>query len=358
MSDFLQSLVLRAAGLPPAATPAPRGASAQAPIEAGGLEEVAGEIPVERAAAQAPAEPQVRAPQRESVDAHGMTPMAAHGVDAADPTIPRAPEPLLHERRDLAPAAADERERAPEPGIVTHEREIVREVVRESPESRDRQPIVEHQETIAQPLPAPLSVPRETVAARPAPPAPEAPRETPEPVLLQPIIVEQTKTIVEPVRERQTVVATHTEHTIETRAEERRGESRDETPSAVVPTPRPERAPVIGVENTQPPRTAQAAPAPEPRTPTATTSDEPLTAEPPPVLVQPKPPEPAPELAQAAAPQPTEIRIGTIEIRAAAPPPAPPPAAPPPVYVTRDAEPQSGFDDYARVRSYAFPDLW
>lgn len=355
MSDFLQSLVLRAAGLPPAATPAPRGASAQEPIEAGGLEEVAGEIPVGRAAAQAAAEPQVRAPQGESVDAREMPVLAAPRTDATEPTIPRAPEPVLHERRDITPAAMDEHERAPEPGIVMHDRETVREVVRES---RDRQPIVEHQETIAQPPPAPLSVPRETVAARPAPPAPEAPRETPEPVLLQPIIVEQTKTIVEPVRERETVVATHTEHTIETRAEKRRGESRDETPDAVVPTPRTESVPVIGVENTQPPRTAQAAPAPEPRTPTATTSDEPLTAEPPPVLVQPKPPEPAPELAQAATPQPTEIHIGTIEIRAAAPPPAPPPAAPPPVYVTRDAEPQSGFDDYARVRSYAFPDLW
>lgn len=103
---------------------------------------------------------------------------------------------------------------------------------------------------------------------------------------------------------------------------------------------------------------------PEPSRPAEPSKSEPVRPAPAPreapaarvVLAPPPPPEipaaverPQPEPAPAA--PPVEVRIGTIEIRAAAPPPPPQQALPAPA---RPASPEPvGLERYARVRGYA-----
>lgn len=352
MSDFLQSLVLRAAGLPPVTTPSPRVAPAAEPLESDAL-------PEESLEEVAP----VAAAPRQEDRALVPPPRADRVVEpAAAPPAPAGEPPVIHELFEIAEEAgemppllpqqrvAPRDDSAPAPTVI--EREILRETIVPPPVETHETPM-----TLAQPPVAPLVVPRETIVERQtetaAEPLDAQPAEAAAPVVLQPIVVEQTRTVVEPLREERTVVETRVEPA--------------EAPPAVreePPAPANERAPRAML---RPREERPTAPQREERdipialAPPASEDDEPAgtAAEPAPphTLVLPQPPAPPAQQTADDASQPIDIHIGTIEIRGPASPPPPAPA-PPSVTITRAPEPPSNFDAYTSLRNYHFPDVW
>jgi hypothetical protein len=168
-------------------------------------------------------------------------------------------------------------------------------------------------------------------------------------VVLQPIVLDRTRTIVEPIREERVV----------------------ETERQVVVTPQPPAPLLLATpqrDETPEPR-ADVSPAPPLSEPGKSSHPAPPQDFPRPIADEQSPPQTlvlpsitpisatAPLLSSPHPPAPpVSVRIGTIEIRAAVPPPPPP--APSPVAAT-PPEPdfQSGFDDYVRMRRYT-PEAW
>jgi hypothetical protein len=352
MSDFLQSLVLRAAGLPLTAAAAPRELPSAEPLESAPDEE---SVDVAAAPDAARATPVAPVPARAQEERRATAPQANAGappevIDQFD----LIEQTVIHEHD--APVRAEEvpvRIESPAPAATTEiiEREIIVERDAAS-ERRDAEP----PQFVVAPQPAAIEVPRETIVEREIATEPVAARDEQErrPVVLQPIVLDQTRTIVEPVREERTVVETHTERVLEPAPPQREvAIERDESA--------PPRALVEPRTNIAPQQTTEAdvsdAPREEPRsTPESIArTNETAVAQPRTLVVAP-PPAPQPER-EAREPQPElAIHIGTIEIRAAAPPPPPAPAQQ--TIVQHAPEPASNFDDYAAVRNYIFPDVW
>ncbi|HEX6159287.1 MAG TPA: hypothetical protein VF111_03915 [Thermoanaerobaculia bacterium] len=353
MSDFLESLVLRAAGFPLTASAAPRVDSAP-PDEAGEMEPAEEE---EQAATRGvwasspPLVPSPVTPAQGGREAHTTRGEAVEPREAApdvdtrtvsdDDRAPLQAQPPL----PVAPRPA-----APPPPIV--ERETI--VEHAPPPER---PAIPAAQLTPQPAPPPIELPRERIIEREhettirdvAEDAPAAP-----PVILQPIVVDQTRTIVEPTREEHTIIETRTERI----RDEQPPETEHETEREAAPPPRTVVEPRIIEEHHHEQRAAEKE-GDERGTPPQATADAQHESEPPRTLVLPPPPAPQPQAEEReSAPQPElQIHIGTIEIRAASPPPRPAPA-PQPVIVPRAPEAPPNFDDYAAVRGYSFPDVW
>jgi nicotinate-nucleotide--dimethylbenzimidazole phosphoribosyltransferase len=354
MSDFLQNLVLRAAGLPMIATPEPRALPAAEPLELAGEDET---VPAEEPIPAAPVRPE----RERQPEAPPGRPVVIEPEKAGVPEdvikqfgVVREPIAIAEEGGDvpvLPPQPVTPREERPAETIV--EREIVRErVVEAAGETQEAPP------ALVQPAVAPIAVPRETIVERETiagePAALAAPEAAP-PVVLQPIVVEQTRTVVEPVREERTIVETRVEHAA---APEEvpvdAPEAVEEAAPRVVMQPRGDAtAPAQREERDVPVALAP----PTPANQREVMEHEPA---PPHTLVLPQPPIPQAQQQSATegAQQPEiDIRIGTIEIRGAVPPPpAPPPA--PSVNIIRAPEPPSNFDAYTSLRNYHFPDVW
>ncbi|HEY0140992.1 MAG TPA: hypothetical protein VGF48_08850 [Thermoanaerobaculia bacterium] len=348
MSDFLESLVLRAAGLPLTATAAPRVDSAPPdetePLELAQEEEGVATASSPRLVSSDPL------PTQGGLEAHTTPEMVQRHEVLHEVTRDDAREVVREDREPL---------QAQPPLSV-----IPRSTTAAPPEIIERETIVEHApppespaipaaQLIPQPAPPPIELPRETIIEREhettirniAEETPAAP-----PVILQPIVVDQTRTIIEPTREEHTTVETRTERirdeqTIET--------ARETTPPQSIIEPRVveqhHHHDAAREENNE--RLDTLPPATQPQAELENQTPHTLVLPTPP---PPSPPEPdTPEQPQ----REIAIHIGTIEIRAAAPPPPPAPA-PPPVVAPRAAEPPSNFDDYTAVRNYIFPDVW
>ena len=345
MSDFLESLVLRAAGLPVTAV-APRMDRGVAGDEAESVEEIeetAGETP-------SAARPVAAAPRdaARAVPAEAERPAIEREVireERREQQLLREPHEVVERPVLIEPQAAA----PPPPGpVVEHETTILeRQPAPAAAPAEER--VSEPPRLVAQPAPKPLEIARETLVEHET--TRIEPRPQPEPpVILQPIVVDQTRTIIEPPREERTIVETRTErirdeHTVETEPE-------TATPQTIV-EPRV-------VERHHHHHVAEGAKGDEPIAPRPAIHAHPeREAQPPLALVLPTPPppsQPPPETPEEP-PREVAIHIGTIEIRAAAPPPPPAPA-PAPVIVPRTPEPAANFDDYAAVRNYIFPDVW
>ncbi len=350
MTNFLEGLVLRAAGIPPSAA-APRTMPAADPLEpAATMEEAIEEKPAvlpRRVEAPLPGE---RIVTRAS----------------ASPEMPRAPERIVETRERPGPAplaVPRELEEPPEQSTEVFREERIVETKRE---------VVLPALPIPTPLPPPSVTHIETARAQALPPIPPAhheeptpvareqdeaernpaPRPAPPPVVVQPLVLDRTRTIVEPVREERVVETTEREVLV--------------TPPPPLPVPP---AAIDRIREEPDEQRAELSPLPpmSPREqirPTAVPREQlretdekppvPRTVVLPPVTPNPSasPLLPAPQTAV----PPVSVRIGTIEIHAAAPPPPPPPpvpaAAPP-----SPADVLSGFDDYARIRRYT-PEAW
>ncbi|MEA2464589.1 MAG: hypothetical protein QOJ98_2336, partial [Acidobacteriota bacterium] len=339
MSDFLQGLVLRAAGLPLTATAAPRELPPAEPVETAPDEESTEVTPLQ--ASSAPSVLPVQGPVVEARRA--AAPEASHaappeGIDRFELVHERTRE-VIHDR-DVPPQAELPAPTAPPAPPVTTgiiERETIVEHASE-PERGEAGP----SQLIVQPAPPAIEVPRETIVEREAAapsPAAESP-EAPRPVVLQPIVLDQTRTIVEPLREERTIVETHTERIVEPAPRRELSSEQGETePARAIVEPR-----VLAPE---PQLAAPEAdlPVEEPRsTPPAAAATSPEAATPRTLVLAP-PPIPEAEQEQREQQQELAIHIGTIEIRAAAPPP-PPASAPAPV-IQRAPAPPSNFDDYS-----------
>jgi hypothetical protein len=353
MSDFLQNLVLRAAGLPMTSTPEPRASPAAEPLELAGEDEAA---PVDEPVPAAPVRPE----RERQPEAPPGRPVVIEPEKAGVPEdvikqfgAVREPVAIAEEGGDvpvLPPQAVTPREeRQP---LTVIEREVVRErVVETAGQMKETPP------ALVQPAVAPVIVPRETIVERETlagePAALDVPEAAP-PVVLQPIVVEQTRTVVEPVREERTIVETRVEHAAPTAVPVDAPEAVEEVAPRVVMQPRGgATAPAQREERDVPVALAP---------PTPATNAEVIEHEPPPphTLVLPQPPAPQAQQQSASegARQPEiDIRIGTIEIRAAAPPPPSAPPAPS-VNIIRAPEPPSNFDAYTSLRNYHFPDVW
>lgn len=350
MSDFLQSLVLRAAGLPPVAAALPRSMAAAEPFEGEpALEEVSEEVVAVRPDnAPRDVEPQPAARERETI---------VERRELVEPPAVIEKQTFAREtvRSEMAPPLEDTQQPEAQPRIITNV--IEREVIHE------RQPVVEHIEAapVVQPVPPAIPVSRETlpesqpqtrVEAR-EPTYTERIEETrAEPVVLQPIVIRETSTTVQPeLRERETrIVETRVEQAaIESAGDE--GREEPQPPARVTLEPRRPPQPETG-DIEQDDEEASVAPAPNRQPPTANRQPSPA------VLIQPSEPAPPPPLGQQQPANETTITIGTIEFRAPQPPPAAPPPPPAPVVVAREPEWPAGFDDYARVRGYTFPEVW
>jgi hypothetical protein len=351
MSGYLEGLVLRAAGLPPAHV-APRtdraSAASDEPLE---LEQ-------ERAASVAP-------------------PAAA---SEPPPVQPRESRTVIHDREVIV-----DRRAAPPPHERLHT-ETTHETVRE------REEIREHEIERIAPPPAPAQLAQSDAHPQPV--------SQPRPLLVQPIVIDNSKTIVEqlptPAHTAESIAQTQSDRVAERTTTEHHDHHHHAAhvidkstpqppppnptypqPIAVPPPPTADRRLPTSRQPSQAPTThhqppiARAAqpPTPNHQPPTrlanepATSAEEPAPpVAPPRILVLPDLTRAAaaalPVAAAsriAAAPEPSlDVRIGTIEIRAAAPPP--PPAPPPPV--APEPPQPSGFDDYVQLRSYAFPDRW
>jgi hypothetical protein len=350
MTNFLEGLVLRAAGIPPSAA-APRMMPVADPLEpAATLEEVIEEKPAvlpRRVDAPLPRE---RIVTRES----------------ASPEMPRAPERVVETRERPGPAplvVPRELEEPPEQGTEVFREERIVETQRE---------VVLPAPPLVTPLTSPSVTHIETPRAQPLPPIPPAhreeltpvareqheaersaaPRPAPPPVVVQPLVLDRTRTIVEPVREERVVETTEREVLVTPppplplppTAVDRIREEPDEPRAELSPLP-----PMLPRE--------QIRPAAVPREQLRETDEKPPM--PRTVVLPPVTPNdsaspllPAP---QSAVP-PVSVRIGTIEIHAAAPPP-PPPSPVPAVVPPSPADVLSGFDDYARIRRYT-PETW
>lgn len=353
MSDFLQSLVLRAAGLPLTAAPVPRMLPAAEPVEMAAEEET--EQP---ASEHAPI-------VRERVDGErrteaSRTPPEILAPEGAPPSVIEqfnVVHEQAHEVRELEPPPVEARPIAEAPPSLTSpllpqiiEREVIRE--REHAAPRDTPAA----SMTVQPPPSPIEVPHETIVERELAAAPSAESTALDreqaPVVLQPIVIDQTRTIVEPLREERTVIETRTERVVEPAVEH------PETMDAQEPErPRAEIEPRVDSPRIEArAETPQPVERPEMLVEPVSEDERPAEAVPR-TLVLPQPPS-ASEIEEAQLqPEPeVAIHIGTIEIRAAAPPPPAP--APQSVTITRAPEPPSNFDAYASVRNYVFPDVW
>ncbi|HEX8620311.1 MAG TPA: hypothetical protein VF911_22210 [Thermoanaerobaculia bacterium] len=352
MSDFLQSLVLRAAGLPLSAAAAPRELPRPEPLESAPDEE-SSDVAVARDAAReravVPLPPRVREAREESI------PETTH---AAPPEVIEQfnvvrEETVIHEHEAAAPPVVPPRAESPAP--LTRTQVVERETVVEQGAAPEQHEEAQPAQFVVAPQKPSIEVPRETVVEREMATQPAAAHEAEEsrPVVLQPIVLDRTRTVVEPVREEHTVVETHTERVIE-------------------PAPRPDDVAIARAEPAPPraivePRTQIAqqqttgsdesdAPREERHdTPAATATHEPAIAQPRTLVLAPLP-APQQEREAREPQQELAIHIGTIEIRAAAPPP--PPQPPQQTFIQQAPEPPSNFDDYAAVRNYAFPDPW
>lgn len=335
MSDFLESLVLRAAGLPLTASPAPRQEVAfeeeAPPIEIAEEEQppIAAAQPSIEAAPQQIEPPSVFEREVIREETHEVQReqllRESHEV-AAQPVLIPAPEPLQAEPTPQT-TIIEEHHQHPERAIETH-------VIEERPQ------------LIAQPTPSPIEVPRETLVERDHETTTRIEEKTTEsPLLLQPIVIDKTRTIVEPTREETTIIETRTDHT----AHERESiETQRELLQTTIDPRITERIEQTIETHEVPPNPAQ----PDQQPPRETATPRTLIVPPPPIA-QP----PTPEHDERSESSNIQIHIGTIEIRAAVPPPPPAPA-PPQIIQQRAPEPPPNFDDYAAVRNYIFPDVW
>jgi hypothetical protein len=351
MSDFLQSLVLRAAGLPLTATAAPRELPPAEPVESAPEEESA-EVRASPAA-NAPAAPPVQRVAAESRRPPAPGAGAPPEVIEQFRRIQERTREVIHER-DAPPQREVPLPVAPPAPPATTEI-VERETIIER-ESEPEDGEADTPQLVVQPAPPPLEVPRETIVERETAEAPAAtePSEEPRQVVLQPIVLDQTRTIVEPVREEQTVIETHTERVVEPAPRHERAEQGDEAePPRTIVQPRA-LAPELPLAETG----AEALPAEAPRdTAAAADADEPEAATPRTVVLAPSRIPQAEQEQREEQQQPElSIHIGTIEIRAAAPPPPPAPA--PAQIIQRAPEAPANFDDYTAVRNYIFPDVW
>jgi len=352
MSDFLQNLVLRAAGLPLTAAPQPRMLPTAEPMEMVPEEEIeqpAGETPAVRDRAER--ERNLDAPLRppEIIEPEGASKgvIEPFSVVGEQPAEAREPEPLLAEVRPVVEAKSP---LPPSEPTRIIEREVIRE--REQPAPRHA---AAPSMTVQPPAPA-IEVPRETLVERElgaASPAEETLREREQaPVVLQPIVIDQTRTIVEPVREERTVVETRTEHVVEPAAERPEPEEAQKPqPPRTVVEPRD-----AAVQIDAQPDGPQDLERPEVLVERASESEPALEAVPRTLVLPRQPAAPALEDVQQQPESEVAIHIGTIEIRAATPPPPAP--APQSITITRAPEPPSNFDAYASLRNYQFPDVW
>jgi hypothetical protein len=352
MSDFLQSLVLRAAGLPLTAVPQPRTLPAAEPMEMAPEEEVeppAGETPAVRERAERERKPDVTLRHPGIIEPEGAPKSVIEQFSEMQERPPEAREPEPPPLGDVRPIVEAQSPLPPSEPTRVIEREVLRE--RERPAPRES---AGPEMTVQPPVPA-IEVPRETIVERElvaAPAAEETPRERePAPVMLQPIVIDQTRTIVEPLREERTVVETRTERVVVPPAE------RPEPDEAQEPQPpRTAVEPRVAAPQAEAPRDApRAIERPEVLVEPPSESERALEAVPR-TLVLPQPPVSAAEDAQQQPEPEVAIHIGTIEIRAAAPPPPAP--APRSITITRAPEPPSNFDAYASLRNYQFPDVW
>lgn len=353
MTNFLEGLVLRAAGLPPSAAAAPRSAPVAEPLEA---ETTLEEVIDETAAPRMADAPRPETIVRERIAAPPSTPEPERVVEVRE--VPVTPEPFRMDGRETEPRPpVDVVPAPPEPEVVT--RLVEREVIRESAAPPPEPALTQVEAPRAEMLP-PIAPPSREEPVSPPPAAHEAREEAPRaeaPVVVQPVIVDRTRTVIEPVREeriveteRELVTAPATPQPRADAPPQPVSETRAEVqPRAVSP------APDVETKTVQP-RTAAELPREEQE---PEQDDE--TAPPPQTLVL---PQPAPAMAEAPLlekaerePPPVTIRIGTIEVRAAAPQPPTPVPAPAPV-IQQLPEPAPNFDDYSRIRRYAKPEVW
>ncbi|HYC90888.1 MAG TPA: hypothetical protein VEO54_16845, partial [Thermoanaerobaculia bacterium] len=212
MTNFLEGLVLRAAGLPPAAAPAPR---SEPVFEEPGIEEIAEETavaPVERrrpagwpggVPAAAPGAEDGAAPAGEDAGAPRERVVAA----PAPPPLPALPAERIVETDTTREI---ERELVREESLL--EREVIRETTVTPPPivEREREPI--HVQPLEEPDPAPPAAPEPEPEPQPQPQAPS--------VVLQPLIIDRTQTVIEPVREERTIIEHERETVVEPAAAE------------------------------------------------------------------------------------------------------------------------------------------
>jgi hypothetical protein len=351
MSDFLQSLVLRAAGLPLTAAPQPRTLPAAEPLELAAEEEVeqpAGETPAVRDRVDRENKPGVALSQPELIEPQGASGVIERFNVVHEQTHEvLEPEPPLG---DLRPIVEAQSSLPPSEPTRTIEREVIRE--REQPAPRES---AVPSMTVQPPTPA-IEVPRETVIERDRLAAPAAEEMPPEreqqPVVLQPIVIDQTRTVVEPLREERTVIETRTERVVEPVAERAEpDELQEPQPPRTVVVPQ-----IAAAQAEAQPEVPQTSERPEVLVEPPSESERPLEAVPRMLILPQQPAAPALDDAQQQPEPEVAIHIGTIEIRAAAPPPPAP--APQSITITRAPEPPSNFDAYTSLRNYHFPDVW
>jgi hypothetical protein len=366
MSDFLVNLALRAAGIPTAAGPgvtAPRKEPAEftpidadleeiemesyapkaiaSPREDGGLDEYRQASASERTGAA----PLVTDHPATNAEAKPAPPPSIH-LDSPIPErireIPTERREIVREVSTIAPIEVRETVRERE---IVREKVVEREARIEAPHPKEKtievHPAIEPVETLKpDPGPALRDMIREVVVEKPPQFQPPAPRLTPQ------TPISSTASKSEAGREPMIEAALEEERSVPPRPREITALT---TPSGkhAEPPPTPTPTPILISETdgakprvsptlSPAPRQAQAQespaqaprPAPEPELPLANTSGASKT--------------PKPERS-------VEVKIGSIEIRAAAPLPAPvapePPAAP--------SQPVEGFEAYRSVRQYS-----